>query len=217
MKKRVLSLAMLLVMIMIAASPAAMAATPAIRKTEYKGSGYVEVDFKKNVQYSGTSVSVRDNTGKKYSVSIVDRDGDDIKFRVKNIKSGRKYQYVIKGVRSGGSGSYTSVTGYFSVGSSSGKSGGSVSIRKVDYDTEDRELDIDFNGRVEYKSAKVTVRDSSGNKYSASIRDRDSDDMTVYVKGLKRGNTYKVTVSGVRLQGASSYATVSKSFRAVDD
>lgn len=217
MKKRVLSLAMLLVILLIAASPAALAATPAIRKTEYKGSGYVEVDFKKNVQYSGASVSVVDSTGKKYSVSIVDRDSDDIKFRVKNITSGRKYRYTIKGVRSGGSGSYTSVTGYFSVGKSSSNSAGKVSIRKVDYDAGDRELDIDFNGRVEYKSAKVTVRDSAGNKYSASIRDKDGDDMTVYVKGLKRGSTYKVTVSGVRLKGAGSYSTVSKTFKAKDD
>ena len=41
----------LVVLCMISAAIPAMAASASIRKTEYEGSGKVEVDFKKDVQY----------------------------------------------------------------------------------------------------------------------------------------------------------------------
>lgn len=211
MKKKLLALALIVVTVLTAAIPA-FAAAAAIKKTEYEDSGYVEVDFKRDVQYKNLKVSVKDSTGKSYSVSIKEKDEDDLTFRVNGIKSGMGYTYTIFGVRAGRSGSYGKVSGKFSVPAAQ-----VLSIKKVEYDFDDRELEIDFNGRVQYKSVKVVVKDSTGKTYTTRILEKDKDSIEARVRGLKWGETYTVTVSGVRASGAGSYESVSKTFAACDD
>lgn len=202
-----------LVLVMLLLGSTALAATPSIKGIKYKGDGKIEVDFKRDVQYSNVKVEVVDSSGKKYTVKIKDKDEDDIIFQVKSLKAGTRYKYRISGIRSGGTGSYTSVIGSFTTSGSKSTSS-SVSIRSVDYDVEDKDIDINFSGLVQYKSVKVTVRDSSGKSYQTSIRNKDSDDMEVRVSGLKYGSKYTVSVSGVGAKGSGKYGTISKSFTA---
>lgn len=211
MKKKLLALVISVMTIMATTVPA-LAATPTIEKTEYEGSGYVEVDFTRNVQYKNAKVSVKDSSGKSYTATIKKRDNDDLTFYVKNIKAGKKYTYTISGIRAGRSGSYKKVTGKFTVPAKN-----KVSIKSVDYDREDRELEIEFAGKVQYKSTKVTVKDSAGKSYTVKILEKEKDSIEVRVKGLKVGNRYTVTVSGVRSGSSGSYTSVSKTFTAIDD
>ena len=204
--KKLFALALVVLSLISAALPA-MAAGASIKKTEYEGSGYVEVDFKKNVQYKSAKVTVKDSDGKSYAAKITEKDKDDLTFKVSSIAAGKTYSYTISGVRSGGSGSYGKVSGSFKVPAAK-----KLSIKSLDYDRGDKEMEIEFSGKVEYKSAKVTVKDSDGKSYSASIREKESDGMEVRVSGLKKGSTYTVKVSGVRLKSAGgSYSSVSKS------
>ena len=207
MLKRIVAL--FLVVMTLTMSMPALAATPTIKKTEYEGSGYVEVDFKKNVQYKNAKVTVKDSSGKKYTAKITEKDSDDMTFKVSSIKAGKTYTYTISGVRSGKSGKYVSVKGTFKVPAAK-----TVSIKDLDYDRGDKELEIEFNRKVQYKSLKVTVKDSSGNKYTTKIREKENDGLEVYVKGLKKGKKYTVTVSKVRPSGSGSYKSVSKTFTA---
>lgn len=195
--------------VMTMASAPAMAATPAIQKTVYEGSGVVEVDFKRDVQYKNAKVLVKDSSGKYYTATITDRDDDDMTFKVKNIAAGKTYAYQISGVRSGRSGSYVKITGRFTVPAAK-----KLSIKSVDSDVGDRELELDFSGKVQYKNAKVKVKDAAGKYYTAKITDKDSDSVEIYVKGLKKGKKYAVQISGVRLKNNGSYVAVSKTFTA---
>lgn len=201
--------AMVMALLMILNAIPAFAATPAIQRTEYEGNGVVEVDFRRDVQYRNAKVLVKDSSGKFYTAKITDRDSGDMTFRVSDIDPGKTYAYQISGVRSGGSGSYVKVTGKFTAPKVS-----ALSIIDADCDASDRELDLEFNGRVQYKNAKVKVRDRGGKFYTARIVDKDSDSMEIYVKGLKRGTKYAVQVSGVRMSGASDYGKVVKTFTA---
>jgi len=187
----------------------AMAAAAAIKKVEYEGSGYVEVDFKKNVQYKNAKVSVKDTDGKTYKVSIREKDSDDLTFKVSSIAAGKTYGFVISGVRSGKSGSYGSVSGTFSVPAAK-----SLAIKKLDYDREDKELEIEFNTKVQYKNLKVKVKDANGKSYTVKLREKDSNSVEVRISGLKKGVTYGVQVSGVRVKGSGSYGSVTKTFTA---
>ena len=197
----------LVVLCMISAAIPAMAASASIRKTEYEGSGKVEVDFKKDVQYKNAKVTVKDSSGKSYTAKITEKDEDDLTFKVTSIKTGKTYSYTISGVRSGGSGSYGKVTGSFKVPAAK-----KLSIKELEYDRGDKELGIEFSGTVQYSNAKVTVKDSAGKSYTAKILEKDSDEMEVRVSGLKKGTKYTVKVSGVRLKSAGgSYGSVSKS------
>ena len=214
MKKRFFAV-LLVVAILLSVSLPAFAASAKIKKTEYEGNGFVDVDFKKNVQYKNVKVTVKDSSGKSYSASIQEKDNDDLTFYVKDIKAGTKYSYTISGIRAGKSGSYGKVSGSFKTPGS--PSTQSVAIKKVDFDADDREIEVEFTTKVQFKSAKVTVKDSSGKSYTTKIRKKGDDDIEVYVKGMKNGKEYTVTVSGVRVKGSGSYTSVSKTFTAWDD
>ena len=90
-------------------------------------------------------------------------------------------------------------------------------IRKVEYDAEDKELDIEFTMNVEYQNPSVTVTDASGNQYETRIVERDNDGLEVRVKGLTRGSSYTVSVSGVRGQTFETFESYSLDFVAWDD
>lgn len=202
-------IALIMAAILALSAIPAFAATPTIKKTEYEGNGVVEIDFKKSVQYKNAKVLVKDSSGKFYTAKITDKDSDDITFKVSSIAAGKTYAYQISGVRSGKSGSYVKITGKFTVPAAK-----KLTIQELECDVGDRELELEFSGRVQYKSAKVTVKDSAGKKYTARIEEKDSDSMEIYVKGLKKGKKYTVQISGVRLRNTGSYGKVSKTFTA---
>ncbi len=207
MKRKMLA-ALLLVAVIVSLAASALAATPVIKKTEYEGNGYVEVDFKKNVQYRNLKVTVKDASGKSCTAKVIEKDKDDLTFYVKGVEAGAKYAYTISGVRAGKSGAFTSVSGSFKVPAAK------LAIKKVKYDRRDKELEIKFKTNVEYKNLKVTVKDASGKSYKVSKTEKDRDEVEVRVKGLTKGEKYTVTVSGVRAEGASGYGSVSKAFTA---
>ena len=206
MKKRLIALVLAAVLLVMGNLPA-LAAAPKVQKTEYEGNGIVEVDFKSDhVKYKNAKVVVKDPNGKKLSVTILEKDNDDITFRVKNVQPDTKYSYTISGVRKGSSGSYGTVKGSFKT------PGDKPEIKEVEYDVEDKELSVEFTTRVQYKGLKVVVKDQNGKKLSVSQIEKDNDEIECRVKGMKRGQKYTVTVSGVRVKGKGSYVKASKSF-----
>ena len=208
MKKRMIAILLVLVLSVLTAVPA-LASAPKVKKTEYEGNGVVDVDFSKKVSYKNAKVVVKDPSGQKMSVKIIEKDDDDILFRVSGVKAGTKYKYVISGVRVGKSGSFGKVSGSFKTPSYA-----DVEINYVKYDREDKEIEVDFATKVQYKNLKVTVKDSSGKKVTVKWIDKDDDDLSIKVSGIKSGKKYAVQISGVSVKGKSNYQTVSKAFTA---
>ena len=164
----------------------ASAASPMIEDIEYCGSGIVEVDFVGDVSYKNTKVTVKDNKGKKYRASIIKKDSDDIKFKIKKYKKGRTYKFKIKNVRSWNGGSYRTVSGKVKINKASkfigkakakkialkdaGLSASQVWFKKakLDYDDGRYIYDIEFmHGYTEYD---YEIHASKGR-----ILDRDID------------------------------------------
>lgn len=83
-----------------------MAAAPTVEDIEYKGKGRVEMDFYGDVQYKNAKIVVKDTSGKKYKVSRVYKDDDEIKFTIKNYKKGKTYRVSVKGIKQWGTGGY---------------------------------------------------------------------------------------------------------------
>ena len=208
MKKRILAMLVAAMLLVMSAAPA-MAAAPKIRKTDYEGNGVVEVDFKtENVRYKGAKVVVKDANGKKLAAKILEKDDDDLTFKVTGLKANGKYTYTISGVRAGRTGSYGKVSGTFKTPSSG------PSIKKVKYDREDRELEIEFATKVQFNGLKVTVKDAKGKALSVRWIEKGDDDLELKLSGVQRGKTYTVTVSGVRVRGKGNFVSVSKTFTA---
>lgn len=97
-------------------------------------------------------------------------------------------------------------------------SGSAPKFQEIDYD-KNGEVDIDFYGNVKYSNPKVTVKDSYGNVYTAKITDRENydDEMEFKVYRIKAGRTYTFTISGIKKVNASSYTSVTGTFRVPND
>ena len=86
------------------------AAAPRKKSIKYEGYGKVELEFRSKVQWKNAKVTVKDSTGKAYSVRILKTDNDEIEFKILQFKQGQKYTCTISGVRQGNSGSYGKVS-----------------------------------------------------------------------------------------------------------
>ncbi|MBR0355567.1 MAG: hypothetical protein IJK35_09360 [Oscillospiraceae bacterium] len=207
MKKRIVSLLLLIVMI-LAIPSYAFAATPVIKEVGYEGAGCVEVDFTGKVQYRNLKVTVTGPDGQSFRAEVTDKDDDDLDFVIPNAKPGAKYSFTISGIRTGKSGSYQSVKGSIRIPNVD------PLIKEIEYDRADKELEIEFVGRVRYQKLKVTVTDSNGKTVKCTVDEKNSRELELIVKGLKAGVRYTVTISGVRPVGGSAYLTITGTFRA---
>ena len=174
---------------------------------EYEGFGLVELDLNQKVSWIEPQVEVTDVDGYVYSAEVFRYDRDDVDFLVSDIIEDQVYTCTLSGIETG-------ETATFEFYASSVLS---EMIRSVDYDAEDRELDIEFAMDVQYDAPAVTVTDADGNVYETRISERDDDGLEVRVKGLTRGSTYTVSVSGVKGVAFDTFETYSCEFTARDN
>ena len=208
MMKRSLSLLLAVLLLTLCAVPA-LAAAPKVQSTEYEGNGIVEVDFTTdNVRYKGAKVVVKDAAGKKLTATIREKDSDSITFKVKGVKAGKKYSYTISGVRKGNSGSYGNVKGTFTVPS------GKLAIKEIVFDPAYDSLEVEFTTPVQFKNLKVTIEDENGDRLPVTNLETFPDELEMDVEGMEDGETYTITISGVRVKGKGSYTSVSQRFMA---
>lgn len=211
--RRILLMILSLLMILTLNGTAVFAASaPTLDEVKYEGSGRVEVEFTGKVAWKSPKVTVKDLSGKSYTATIVDKDNDELEFKIKNFKKNKTYKFTIKGVAKRGTDTYTSVKGKVKI-----PAAGKIIIDEIDYDAYDKEVEFDFVTRVQWKNAKVTITDSTGKNYVTSVKDKDRDSIEVNVKGLKEGETYKYKISGIRKYGTKDYRTKSGTFKAVGD
>ena len=90
-------------------------------------------------------------------------------------------------------------------------------VADIEYDYEDREVNIEFYGRVRWKRAKVRIYDNKGRNYARYIIEKDTDDIEIKTKRLKLGKKYKYKITGIKAKGAKKYTTVKGSFYAYND
>jgi hypothetical protein len=192
---------------LIVACAAASAQSLLNARAEYEGFGLVELDLNQNVTWAEPQVEVTDAEGNTLDAQVYKYDRDDVDFWIPDLTDDQVYTGTLSGAENG-------ETATFEFYASSVLS---TMIRSVEYDAEDRELDIDFAMDVQYESPVVTVTDANGNVYEGRILERDNDSLEVRVKGLTRGSTYTVSVSGVKGRTFDTFETYTAEFVAIDD
>ena len=186
---------------------------PTIQYTTYEGFGFVEVDFLQDVNYENPTVSVTDAAGAPVTAAIVQLDDDDLTFQITDFAANATYNFTISGVRVGRNGSYTSVSGSFTVPLE-----GAAVIKKVEYDRDDREIDIEFAALVQYENPTVQVIAADGTPINATIYEWDEDSIEARLESpLNIGSEYMVTVTGVRAAQDTAFGSASLTFTAYDD
>lgn len=192
---------------LIVACAAASAQSLLNARAEYEGFGLVELDLNQNVTWAEPQVEVTDAEGNTLDAQVYKYDRDDVDFWIPDLTDDQVYTGTLSGAENGETASFEFYA----------SSVLSTMIRSVEYDAEDRELDIDFAMDVQYESPVVTVTDTNGNVYEGRILERDNDSLEVRVKGLTRGSTYTVSVSGVKGRTFDTFETYTAEFVAIDD
>lgn len=150
------------------------AAAPQKKSIKYEGYGKVELEFRSKVQWKNAKVTVKDSTGKAYSVKILNKDNDEIEFKILQFKQGQKYTCTVSGVRQGRSGSY-------------GKVSGSVTIPTTKV-SESKAVSIALNDAV--KKYKIKKADAKGIDLDIS-RYRDKKVFEIEFRAKKNGRMYE--------------------------
>jgi uncharacterized membrane protein YkoI len=150
------------------------AAAPQKKSIKYEGYGKVELEFRSNVQWKNAKVTVKDSTGKAYSVKILNKDNDEIEFKILQFKQGQKYTCTVSGVRQGRSGSY-------------GKVSGSVTIPTTKV-SESKAVSIALNDAV--KKYKIKKADAKGIDLDIS-RYRGKKVFEIEFRAKKNGRMYE--------------------------
>lgn len=204
-----LLLAALFAFLVITGLTASPAKAAAIDHTDYEGKGKIEVNFDTKVTYKNLKVTVKTADGKKMKIKIVEKDDDDLTFKIKNYKAGTKYTYTIKGVYTCGESTSKKLTGKIKIP----KAAGGLPLKEIEYEAKDKEVEIEFDCRVDWKNPKVTITHGSKN-YVRKITEKDKDGIEVKVKKLKSGKVYHYTITGISKKGSGKWTTVSGTFRA---
>ena len=206
-------LCMILVMMWVMAAAIPAMAAPRVKEAEYQGYGRVEVDFASDVKFKNVRITLKDNKGAKYSATNIKRkDSDEIFFTIKNYKKGRTYTYTISGVKRFSDKNYGTVKGTVQIPAAAQ----APKVKKVDYDRDDLEVEIEFKSYVQFKNPKVTVT-TNRKHYAVRIVKKESDSITIKVKKLVIGRKHNFTVSGIRVRGNTGYTKVKGSFIARDN
>ena len=150
------------------------AAAPQKKSIKYEGYGKVELEFCSKVQWKNAKVTVKDSTGKAYSVKILNKDNDEIEFKILQFKQGQKYTCTVSGVRQGRSGSY-------------GKVSGSVTIPTTKV-SESKAVSIALNDAV--KKYKIKKADAKGIDLDIS-RYRGKKVFEIEFRAKKNGRMYE--------------------------
>lgn len=187
----------------------ALAETPVIEAVNYYGNGRAEIEFVRDVQYENLTVTAADLFGNPVNVTLVDVDDDEIDLRLENVQPETLYTLTVSGVRSGRAGAYETLTAELTTPAEN-----ALFITNVDADADDREVEIEFPGRVEYDNVTVTIADRDGNLLETRITERDDDGLELKVKGLKYGEEYTATVTGAALRGSGIFNEVKAEFTA---
>lgn len=175
-----------------------------ILRVEYEGNGRVEVQLNEKVNTDGLAVTVTDPEGNPVPASVreeKDDREDDIDFLIENYAYDTEYAFELTG-------GFGSLTGTVRIPAES------ELIRKVDPDYGDREIEIEFVGKVEYENPAVTITTDAGTACEARITEQENDSLEVAVSDLTRGTTYTVTVAGVRAAGTEAFGIAEIQFTA---
>ncbi len=187
----------------------AKAPAAAVSKTTCTSAGKVNISLNADVVWdANASAAVKDADGSSLTASLIKKNKRLAVVAVEGMVKGQSYTVEISGVKAAGDPEYKTVTGSFKAKKiKSALKASKVSVNK-------NKVIVKFKGKAAFKDLSVTVTDSAGTELSARILKKTKSQIKVKVDGLKKGNTYKLVVTGVKLKKEKNYGSVTRTFKA---
>lgn len=174
----------------------------------------VKIEFDTKVRYKNPTVTITDNTGVQYDTEIVERDWDDMELWVDGLSKDGIYTIEINGIKERNAKNFGTLKieaqterqideqkfyeDEITVTSSGMDRNIYIEDIEVEWTSNGKNIiDIDFITKVSYEKPTVTIKHGKDTQ-KATIRERDQDDIELIATDLKPGETYTITIDGIK-------------------
>lgn len=184
-----------------------------INKITTDANARVKVHFAKSVEYSADlTVCVKNEAGEVLTSTIAAKGKNCLTLKVTGAVCKKVYTVAIDGIKVKGEKEFASVTGTFKFNNLKTKAKAAKLSKKIKV-KKNLVLKLKMNQKVCYKDVTVCVKDADGNVYEAKITKKNSRQIFVSVKGLKKKTTYTITITGIKTKKEAVYGTYTTTFK----
>ena len=177
-----------------------------VGKVTCTSAGKVNISFKGKVTYTdGLKAVIKDADGREIACKIAKKNKSLLTVSVAGLGKGQTYTITIDGVLGKDSTEAAAITKSFvAKGMKTQSKVGKVSVESKKF------VVLKMKSATYYKDATVSVKDSKGAECEAKIVKKAKGNIKVQISGMKKGNTYTITINGVRTQKEKNYGSITK-------
>lgn len=177
-----------------------------IKKITCTSAGKLNVTFKQKVTYtSAINAVITDAEGKEIPCKISKKKNKLMSVTVSGLVKGQVYTLKIEGIMGKESVEAATIVKTFTAKGMKTKSKiGEASVAGSNF------VVLKMNGAAYYKDETVTVKDSAGNECAARIIKKAKGNIKVQIENMKKGETYTITIQGIRTKKEKNYGSVSR-------
>ena len=217
MKKssRIITL-VLMICLVLSMGSGAMAKENKVKETKIKttkvtctSAGKVNVSFASDVVYDKETVAVTitDEEGNVIPSKLTKQNKRLATVAVTGLIKGNSYTLTITGIKDAKAEEFGEITAKFTAKKIK------TAIKPSKTTATKKAVIIKFKGKAAYKDIAVTVKDKDGNELAATIIKKTKSQIKIKVDGLKKGEKYSYTVSGIKLKKEKNFGSVSGTFK----
>lgn len=187
-------------------APKANGKAQEVGKIVCTSAGKLNISFKQNVSYTdGLMATITDTSGMEISCKILKKNKKLLSVSASGLAEGQTYTLTITGVVGAGTSEAVVISKEFiAKGMKIKGSAGSACVEGKKF------VVLKMNGAVLYQDATVTVTDSKGNACDAKIVKKSGGTVKIQINGMKKGETYTVTVYGIRAKKDKNFGSITK-------
>ncbi|EOS22787.1 hypothetical protein C806_03400 [Lachnospiraceae bacterium 3-1] len=177
-----------------------------VGKVTCTSSGKVNISFKQKVTYTDALKAViTDENGKEIPCKITKKNKSLLTVTVSGLVKGEKYTLSIEGILGKDSEQAVVVKKVFTAkGMKTQSKVGQASVSGKNF------VILKMKSAAYYKDATVEVKNASGSVCEAKIVKKAKGNIKVQITGMKKGETYTITINGIKTKKEKNYGSITK-------
>ena len=175
-----------------------------VGKVTCTSSGKVNISFKQKVTYTDALKAViQDENGAEIPCKVTKKNKNLLTVTVNGLVKGQKYTITIEGILGKESAEPVTIQKVFTAkGMKTQSKVGKVTVQSKKF------VVLKMKSAVDYKDATVTVTDSAGKECAAKIVKKAKGSVKVQITGMKKGETYTITINGIKTKKEKNYGSI---------
>lgn len=180
-----------------------------VGKVTCTSAGKVNISFKQKVTYTDALRAViTDESGREITCKIIKKNKSLLTVSASGLVKGQKYTLKIDGILGKESAEAVVIEKEFTAkGMKTQSKVGKASVQGKNF------VVLKMKSAAYYKDAEVMVKDSRGNVCTAKIVKKAKGNVKVWINGIKKGETYTITVNGIKTKKEKNYGSITRSVK----